>query len=193
MSEVLEPQIILDLTDRADVPQIKADNFNNFIQQDAFHRLRAILRAQLDDIKKSSRAGVEDGSRLMRDRCHNAVAILGGRGSGKTTFILNALDMLAANIDPPRQGGPSAEVMSQDFKRMHRLDVIDPTLIEHKEHILITILAKIKQVVDDHYRKSQREECNSNGDRAYERVIDDLKKVGSGLPTGRPASGSAGG
>ncbi|MGE5517200.1 MAG: hypothetical protein ACM31D_15450 [Bacteroidota bacterium] len=182
MSEAREPKIILDLSYRADVPEIKADNFNNFIQQEAFHRLRAILHAQLDDIKKSSQGGVGNYSGLMHDRCHNAVAILGGRGSGKTTFILNALEMLAAKIESPQQGGLSAEAMSHDFGRVHRLDVIDPTLIEHKEHILITVLSKIKEVVDARYRQHQRDECDSKWDRAYERVIEDLKKVGAGLP-----------
>lgn len=180
MSETDTKKITIDLTERADVPKIAGNQFKNFIQQDAFHRFRTILKTLVADAKAK---GSQHTQGILRDRSHNAIAISGGRGSGKTTFILNALNLLTEKIPnaPKSQAKPDGEEAEKTFQHVKVLDVIDPTLIEHKEHILITILSRIKVVVDEHHKGEQRR--GDNNEKRYERVIDSLKKVGEGLPT----------
>jgi len=107
MSKIGVRRITLDLTGRADVPRIEGREFTNFIQQEAFHRLRTILKTRLDDAKAN---GSQHTQGILRDRSHNAIAILGGRGSGKTTFILNALDLLTTY--PSGEGRLAARAVS---------------------------------------------------------------------------------
>lgn len=170
-----ESKITLDLTGRVDVPRIEGRQFSNFIQQEAFHRLRAILKTRVEDATDN---GSQSTQSILHDRSHNAIAILGGRGSGKTTFILNALELLTADIPNPSKN--ESDAGSKLLKRVKVLDVIDPTLIEHKEHILITILSSIKTVVDERHKSNQRE--GDNDESTYEAVIATLKAVGEGLP-----------
>ena len=90
---------------------------------------------------------------LSYPRRHNAILVEGGRGSGKTTFLLNALN----SID-------REEEMFGDIGRNVRvLPMVDPTLIETKQHIIVVILSMIEAAVegcadDDGYLASARQE-----------------------------------
>lgn len=66
------------------------------------------------------------------DRRHDTILIDGERGAGKTTFILNMFNEIDSNI-------------------IENLDILDPTLIENKEHILINIISRIKKKIDNFF------------------------------------------
>jgi len=98
------------------------------IQHRALETVREIVFRQVRD----ARGGLETATRQedeFTDRRHNAIAIAGGRGTGKTTFRLSLKALLDEDKD---------EAIS---KHLEWLPPIDPTLIENKEHIFVTILA----------------------------------------------------
>ena len=66
------------------------------------------------------------------DRRHDTILIDGERGAGKTTFILNMFNEIDSNT-------------------IENLDILDPTLIENKEHILINIISRIKKKTDNFF------------------------------------------
>ncbi len=65
-------------------------------------------------------------------RQHDTILIDGERGAGKTTFILNMFNEI------------------KNYK-IENLSILDPTLIENKEHILINIISRIKKKVDNFF------------------------------------------
>lgn len=178
-----QTKIIIDLQGREDVPEI-ADR-SGFIQQDALARLEHLLKDQVADAKaRTARLRTQDAryeSSLVRDRRHNAIAVFGGRGSGKTTFILNALEEL---LILPAKKADNGKTDDNILSQVHYLGMIDPTLIEAKGHIFITVLALIKEAVVACYRKRQR---NANrdpeifSDKSFEAVEQKLKSLAEGL------------
>ena len=96
-------------------------------------------------------------------RLHETITILGTRGSGKTSFLLSILENY------------------RNSKDIEVIKIIDPTLIEEKGHIFLTILSEINNRVTnalksidctpekaDYFRKTQWNE--------------QLKKMAKGLP-----------
>lgn len=113
--------------------------FNKVLQNEAFDRLGVLIRQQLDLVAATGFIPPA-AHQLSYDRPHQGILIEGGRGSGKTTFLLNALHGLTDN---PQE-------WSKDLPgRLHVLPVIDPTLIETKEHIIILIISLIDAALDD--------------------------------------------
>ncbi|MCM5557283.1 hypothetical protein [Pleomorphomonas sp. JP5] len=116
------------------------EDANKVLQNEAFTQLGKAIKEQKpyrDDYLKHFPK--EDN--LSYPRRHNGILIEGGRGSGKTTFLLNAL----GEIQEPKQDW--AKDISGTF---HVLPLIDPTLIETKEHIIIVIISLIDKALDNH-------------------------------------------
>ncbi len=64
----------------------------------------------------------------------------------------------------------------QSPKQIEVLRIIDPTLIEDKEHILVSVIASIKRRVDAAYKDG-----NAGRDEEYNRWLDRLKRLARGL------------
>lgn len=109
----------------------------DILQKDAFARLTELIDKQLVAIPRELFADYKDTA-LSYPRPHNAVLIEGGRGSGKTTFLLTALQRL----DNPKDGG-----IASIAQKLHVLPMIDPTLIETKENVIIVILSMIETAI----------------------------------------------
>lgn len=143
--------ILIDLTQRMDVRPLAGRK--EFIQQDALNRLAALLEERLREVVKIKEKKDQsprdddfddDGTEILFDRRHDTITIHGGRGSGKTTFIRNALKHFRT---------------SGEFCNLHgiaSLGVVDPTLIENKENVFVVVLNKIKAAVERH-RESKGE------------------------------------
>ncbi|WP_128910858.1 hypothetical protein [Tropicibacter alexandrii] len=114
------------------------DDANKVLQNEAFDQLSKIISAQLDRLEDSGFT-TQSATELSYPRPHEGILIEGGRGSGKTTFLLNALHDLSSAND-----GWAAGM----YRRLHVLPVIDPTLIETKEHIIIVIISLIDAALD---------------------------------------------
>ena len=119
---------------------------DSFVQKKAQIRLHKLIEHQLAEILESEAAPrsksqylSSGGVELSYPRRHNAILVEGGRGSGKTTFLLNALGSIERK-----------EGLFQDTGRKVRvLPVVDPTLIETKQHIIVVILSMIEAAVED--------------------------------------------
>lgn len=122
------------------------DEGNDILQRDAIRRLDALIVEQINSIseeREDSYAKVKETS-LSYTRSHNAILIEGGRGSGKTTFLLNALHRLNA---AQKLGKSKESVVAKVADKLHVLPMIDPTLIETKENIIIVILSMIEAAI----------------------------------------------
>src|SRR5690606_20212956 len=126
-----EQRLVIDLS-KSEIERFK--NPADLLQKDAFSRLTDLIQDQLCSIPKESFADFKEAE-LSYPRPHNAVLIEGGRGSGKTTFLLTALQRLSKADD---------EVACLIAPKLHVLPMIDPTLIETKENIIIVILSMIE-------------------------------------------------
>ncbi|EJM78899.1 hypothetical protein [Pseudomonas sp. GM55] len=126
-----EQKLVIDLS-KSEMERLK--NPSDILQKDAFSRLTNLIQHQLGSIPKESFADFKE-TELSYPRTHNAALIEGGRGSGKTTFLLTALQRL--NNANDEEAGLIAQ-------QLHVLPMIDPTLIETKENIIIVILSMIE-------------------------------------------------
>ncbi|CNF27306.1 Uncharacterised protein [Yersinia nurmii] len=119
------------------------DNIDRVLQSEAFKQLDSIILAQINGLENPS-FKPPTGEELSYSRPHNSILIEGGRGSGKTTFLLNALHYLH---DQSR--GSSLYWFDGMSSKLQVLPPIDPTLIETKEHIIIVIISLIDAALDD--------------------------------------------
>jgi hypothetical protein len=67
------------------------------------------------------------------EHIHEAITILGTRGSGKTTFLLSIKDYIERT----------------ENKQVKVLEIIDPTIIEDKGHIFLNIISIINELVQE--------------------------------------------
>jgi hypothetical protein len=136
----------------------------DFLQKDARTRLRDIILEHIDYVAKPP----EEGSRntISYPRPHRAILIEGGRGSGKTTFLIKALTQLQ-----------KAEGVYKDIgEEVWVLQIVDPTLIESKDHIVLLILQLIDDAVDE-------PSCRSKDTDALDKARNELAE-GLGLIDG---------
>ena len=121
---------------------------NDILQRDAIKRLDSLIIEQVNGISEESEdsyAKVKETSLSYR-RIHNAMLIEGGRGSGKTTFLLNALHRLNTAQKLDKSIEPDIAKVAE---KLYVLPMIDPTLIETKENIIIVILSMIEAAIAD--------------------------------------------
>lgn len=95
-------------------------------------------------------------------RLHETITVMGTRGSGKTSFLLSVLDAC-------RQ------------QNLEVVNIIDPTLIEEKGHIFLTILSEINTRVTAALAKM---ECSPEKQAHFYKAEWDrkVKKLARGLP-----------
>jgi len=95
-------------------------------------------------------------------RINNTLAILGGRGSGKTSFIHS----LKAYCD-------------EDHSPLLALDIIDPTLVETKEHMLLHVISLLDTYTEEYIKKSNtysNDVVRSQEKRAWRELLNKLAK-----------------
>ncbi|GFM80133.1 hypothetical protein PSCICN_08250 [Pseudomonas cichorii] len=99
------------------------------LQQGAYDKLLEKIESQLSSSSSYPYRDIEDVD-ITYPRAHNAIMIEGSRGSGKTTFLLNSLKKL-----------------KKEDLQLSVLKLIDPTLVETKENIVVVILSAIDAVL----------------------------------------------
>ncbi len=93
-------------------------------------------------------------------RVHNTILINGKRGMGKTSFILSMQD-------------------NKEIKNLLcPLDIIDPTLIETKEHVFLNIITSIKDEVEKYIKEKKDASNDDTSIREWEKS---LLKLAGGL------------
>ncbi|QUD86050.1 hypothetical protein [Phenylobacterium montanum] len=111
---------------------------------------------------------------IIKDRRHDAILVSARRGEGKTTFLTNVLESIQDGtyrilLD---QSAPAA---ANPAKNLYSLGVIDPTLIETKQNIVIVVIDRIR-IATEHRRKHY-----SNLADEYAAVKKSLRKLAQGL------------
>lgn len=159
-----DEEILIDLN-KPMAARVMDSKSREFIQIDALKRVRALIARQLREIDSKPEQHPD-----VLDRRHNAITIIGGRGVGKTTFVVSLRHNLTLDAE-----------FSRDIAFCGR--PIDPTLIETKEHIFVTILSEMVRLVDDHYHlnENRRSGGRSNIEENYKSWRRHLRKLSEGL------------
>lgn len=130
-----------------------ANDDNGFLQEDAFNKVLALIERTLD-LDVQSKATVRNNecktTAFYEQRGHYSILVNGPRGSGKTTFALTALKKLEIG-----EGNTNKKFIS--------LGILDPTLIDSREHVLLAVIAKIKEAVNSRFKHCvpERQESQS--------------------------------
>ncbi|MFH6786927.1 MULTISPECIES: hypothetical protein [Methylobacterium] len=145
------------------------------IRQDAFRRVLAKLVAMPTEEpeKEDACSGRPQALDVMPNRSHDAILISARRGDGKTTFLTDILTLIqdvqhgTADFRDHLDG----TVPSDQIGRLYSLGIVDPTLIEAKQHIVVIIIEKIKAAVDHMH---ERQSGNRAGYDAFKTRLYDL-------------------
>ncbi|UXC28770.1 hypothetical protein N3114_08810 [Aliarcobacter butzleri] len=135
----------------------KSFNSGGLIQENAKSKFFQLISKVLSEIPKTKDDKLSKNS---FPRVHNTILINGKRGVGKTSFILSMMDALVDELD------------------ICILDIIDPTLIETKEHVFLNIITLIKDEVEHYFKCTQN--CRDNND-SFREWKNSLKNLAGGL------------
>lgn len=87
---------------------------------------------------------------VMPRRRHNAILVSARRGDGKTTFLTGILQLIEEGREKYL---PFVEdTKKDDVATLYSLGIVDPTLIETKQNIVVIVMEKIKAAADRAYR-----------------------------------------
>lgn len=126
-----------------------------------FERVMNIVKKQVSKLDCSN-----TDSFFSVEHQYNTISIFGGRGTGKTTFILSILR------DIEQKYKDEAQI----------LNIIDPTQMEEKEHVFLVILTlidtEVRKKIEEHKKNSNNACC------CYEKEWNNkLSSLAKGLPT----------
>lgn len=118
---------------------------NNLFQQDALNKIKLLINKNL----KIASSYVYLSKNDNFDRYHNAITILGERGTGKTSFLLNLEKFFFDDNDK----------INKNIKtNVEFLESLDPTLFEDKQNILVSIITIIVDKVKDNNNNNNLQE-----------------------------------
>ncbi|WP_064832104.1 hypothetical protein [Rhizobium phaseoli] len=168
MSEI----ITIDLSS-IDHPSLTSSS-EGFIQVEAREQ---VFRCLIKDIKKPTRpkSSTDRPPELdvLTDRRHDALLVTARRGEGKTTFLTQILSAIA---DQSYKSFIAKEAVSNTVvPELYSLGIIDPTLIETKQNIVVVIIEKIRKAVL--HRRKNIVDANEE----YRQVEAALRKLAQGL------------
>lgn len=159
MKEMDRKPIVINLHESSNAKKFK---YENLIHQREFDRAKELID------KRINRSDSKD-----KIRYNDTISILGSRGSGKTTFLYSILAFYKGEIE---------KKTNEYINAVEVLDIIDPTLIEEKGHVFLTILSLIEEAV---CKKIKLNDCSpSDSDYCLKKEWKDkLRKLADGLPS----------
>lgn len=151
-----------------------ASSSDGFIQIEAREQ---VFRCLIKDISKPPRTktSADRPSELdvLTDRRHDALLVTARRGEGKTTFLTQ---ILSAIVDQSYKSYvESGTTPRSAVPELYSLGIIDPTLIETKQNIIVVIIEKIRKAVL--HRRRNIVDANDE----YRQVEGALRKLAQGL------------
>ena len=129
-------------------------SIDNLIQKRSYKKIKNIIENNLNIISENKQKIFNTDNERYEDRYHEAITILGERGSGKTSFLLNLESYL--NND-----------------KLCFLQILDPTLFESKQNVMLTIISIILE-----YVKENSSICIEKFEKDYK---ESLNKLADGL------------
>lgn len=156
MANIENKKVIIDLA--------KSMNSRFFEELDIIHKTEFDRATRLIDNKIGRIDENRSNHTEIRNRYNDTITILGSRGSGKTSFLMSVLHKYEAH------------------EKVEVIELIDPTLIEEKGHIFLTLISLIRNKVEN---KIIKDECNphSSNYRLRKCWENKLKKLAAGLPS----------
>lgn len=160
-SEIIENQFpqssretaIIDLTiDSRDFTE------QNVIHKSEFRKVKQFIKNQIKSIKKSS------DKKQDFEGVYKTILVEGGRGTGKTTFLKTFFNQ---NIQ-------------KELGEVEILPFLDPTRIEDKSSIFLTVIALIKETVRNKFNEKVNEAGIEYRKKSWH---DKLEKLAKGLPS----------
>lgn len=158
-----EQKIIINLTESLNSRPFEG---TNIIHKAEFKKVIDLINDKIDKVKKT-----KDNNCDERNRFNDTITILGSRGSGKTSFLMSILKEYEKNED------------------VQVIELIDPTLIEEKGHIFLTLISLIQDKVENTISKKECDPCCKDYQqrKCWENK---LMKLAAGLPSIDINSGS---
>lgn len=148
-----EFEVIIHLEQSINSREFDLDS-KNLIQRDDFEKVTGWINNHLQELPKAGES--EDKLIKNKERLHDTISILGSRGSGKTSFLLSVLKYYRSKNE------------------VETIDIIDPTLIEEKGHIFLTIISQIKHSVDCKIDNWNSENLNCSIKQIWRERLNDL-------------------
>ena len=169
MSQATEekPQLLIDLTNARHATALDASSILHRMQIEAFlERVSEVVGRVEGFSEKLKQCGEGRTHSVSYERYHDVITLHGKRGSGKTTFLLSALELLQ---DPakrkaafPRRFENNAD--NDGLNGLCVLEILDPTLFGLHEHLLLSLMAKIAFEVRSAVKNSERNLCGGHND-----------------------------
>lgn len=112
----------------------------------------------------------------------DTITVLGTRGSGKTSFLLSIAEFCKQKLLSNNSDDALKKIHDNISGKVEVIDIIDPTLIEEKGHIFLTIIASICKKVDAKLdaKSAHIDECEKGSKKEWKQC---LKRLAGGLPT----------
>ena len=157
MENTNKRSIVIDL---AECMNARSFDSNSIIHQAEFNRCKELIDSKIQLLITNQNNNVDIAVRRYND----TITILGSRGSGKTSFLMSILKQYEKNDD------------------VEIIELIDPTLIEEKGHIFLTLISLIKEKVENVLSKNECIPCSKEyiDKSCWDKK---LKKLAAGLPS----------
>jgi hypothetical protein len=132
----------------------------------------------IEDSSKKAKNYIPPKPNEGLNRKHNTITLSGSRGSGKTTFLLSILKIIAA--------GKSFTFKERKFvfDDIEVLRLIDPTLIEEKDHLFVNVVSHIVNLVQS---KADKLNCytdpKSDDFNKFQEWEASFRKLADGMPS----------
>ena len=164
-----KPQLLIDLTNARHATALDASSILHRMQIEAFlDRVSEVVGRVEGFSEKLKQCGDGRTRSVSYERYHDVITLHGKRGSGKTTFLLSALELLQ---DPAKRRSAFPERFKKDKNKDNNedglnglcvLEILDPTLFGLHEHLLLSLLAKIAFEVRNAVRNGERNLCGGH-------------------------------
>ncbi|MCG6111908.1 MAG: hypothetical protein MEQ74_06960 [Paracoccus sp.] len=171
MVETKKPDVIIDLS---------ADRTDGILQRDVMQQLLKLLPVTdspadmdtFDPWPKISRTPVS--LQIDPHHKHRAILLAGRRGEGKTTFLTDLLGRFEQHRFDDIEGIDRTKV-----PQLHSLGLIDPTMLETKQNIILSVISRIHDVVEHRHRMGDL--TGTAGDRSYQDIREAFAKLAQGV------------
>jgi hypothetical protein len=150
--------IIINLSESKDAKILDGVNIVHPLQ---LQKVQDLISKSLGKISRNRNDNIHKNPIEDIEHVHDAITILGTRGSGKSTFLLNLREKL------------------RDSPDLFILKIVDPTVIEEKGHIFLNIVSIIYENVKKKLEKSEGPDKFTEQKTWHDEVV----KLSNGLPT----------
>ncbi len=174
--------IVIDLNRSNDPMNHLENDYEQLIQRDAWKAIHTRIATAAEKSSKC-KAQSDEARSLVKERYHTTLAVLGRRGDGKSTFVLNVLEAYSEN-------GKLKIPLEKDKERAEKvmpLNVIDGTLMETGEHPFLYVISAVKECVCSHMTGAMiggkpQQEAKEKWDKSFRKLavgLNALKDIGT--------------